>query len=92
MDGKTKPKCFTFQSEVGTLAERARLGFPSKNDAWFALTATTVKTKHPMAMTALTKKSQSARDCSSLQPLCLAPQVSKEWAHFILGVIRRSLI
>ena len=56
MDGNNKDEILHLRKKADAFAESMRTGYLSKNDAWFALTATIMKTmEHPMTATALSE-------------------------------------
>jgi hypothetical protein len=57
MDGNNREEVTLLRSKALAFAESMRTGYLSKNDAWYALTATIMKTlEYPMATTTLSKK------------------------------------
>jgi hypothetical protein len=57
MDGNNTAEIAHLRKKAEAFAESMRTGFLSKNDSWFALTATIMKTmEYPMATTTMTEK------------------------------------
>ena len=57
MDGNNRDEIIHLRQKADHFADQMRTGFLSKNDAWFALTATIMKTmEYPMATTTMLEK------------------------------------
>ena len=56
-DGNNTEEILHLRIKAGAFAESLQTGMLPKSDAWFALTATTLKTmQHPMATTTMTER------------------------------------